>query len=959
MAALAAASGAAAQTLEPAATAKQTAAATTTSVGELVVTGSRLPTTILNSPNPIVVMTSTQIEETGTDNLERAVTQLPSIDAGFTDTDSENFYAAAGLNLIDLRHLGYNRTLVLVNGRRQVPGDIGTGAVDLNSIPAQLVDRVDVVTGGLSAVYGADAVSGVVNIILKDHYQGFDVRARGGISRYGDGEQWGVGFLAGRNFLSDRANVTVSFDWDRSEGVPALARPWGRDVISVIPNDAATGPNSPAYLTVHNALFFGIDQRGFIAVAPYGPNDFYTPNSNGTAFTPYNYGDLSHQTVNDVLNNGVQIGGDGGYYRPFDNLSLPLQRFAASVNFTYDLAPHAEFFLESRVAESWVKDRWQPTADFENGEVFINSTNPYVPASFLPIIAASGQNGFYFGREYVDEGRRGADDDRFMQQHTAGFRGTVFDKFKWEAFAGWGQTDLTSNLVGGRDQVKFLQSVDVTLLNGQPACADPAARAEGCQPFNPFNPASTPAGGAYSRVTSIFTARNDLATAGADISGDLFNLWAGPVSASVGVEARRDSQSNSAGVCGIQLLCSAPYAGHINVGEVFGETRVPLLKDFPLVHDAYFQGAVRYSDYSTNHGHVSWNLGGVYSPIDGVNFRVMRSRSVRAPNVDELYATESQSFENLNDPCSILNLPLNPNRAKNCGALGIPPTFAQTTSSKSVYFGGNPALNVETADTWTGGVTLAPKWIPHLSVTFDYFSINLDGAIGAIDPQTLLDTCTDLPIAPGANPACAAITRDPNSHQISAVFANNQNLGRVYTAGYDFSLTYSPPLQDIWREAPGQLTLNVATTDLIRLRQYDNLADPSTQHQYEGYLGVPKWKVLGSATYALDKVSLTWRVTYLSSTSIFGSSLVAAPTPGNLFDLQTTGSKVYNDLSIAYRINRDTNLRLNVDNIFNVEPPQRSGINDGITYGGTPWATAGIYPNLGTMFSVVLDHKFW
>ncbi|MGH7009431.1 MAG: TonB-dependent receptor domain-containing protein, partial [Caulobacteraceae bacterium] len=928
------------------------------SVSELVVTGSRLQTTVLNSPNPVIIATSVQLQRMGTDNLERAITQLPGVAPGLTDTNTENFYYLAGLNLVDLRHLGYNRTLVLVDGMRQVAGDVGTNAVDLNTIPVEMVDRVEVVTGGLSAIYGADAVSGVVNIILKDHYQGLDVRVHGGITAYGDGEDWGFSLIGGHNFANDRANVTVGFDFDRSEGVPALARPWGRDSVSVVPNDNPTGPNSPAYITVHNALFFGIDQKGFVAVAPYGANDFYTPNANGTAFLPYNYGTLSNYTVNDVLNNGVQVGGDAGYFRPFDNLSLPLQRFSASLNFTYQLTPKVQFFTENRWAESWVKDRWQPTADFEYGEFFVSASNPYVPASFLPVLAAAGQNGFYFGREYVDEGRRGADDDRFTQQYTVGLKGDL-GRFKWQAFVGYGQMNLDSLLVGARDQTRFLQSVDVIELNAAPACADPVARAEGCQPFNPFNPASTPLGAAYSAASGRFTASNELGMTGANITGDLFNLPAGAVSASLGAEARENYFGESGSNCDIQMLCNTPVSGQTKVAEVFSEARVPLLKDFPLVHDLYFQGAVRYSDYTNNGGHLSWNLGGVWSPVQSINFRIMRSRSVRAPNISELYSAETQGFENLNDPCSVLNIPLNPNRAKNCAALGIPAGFAQTTSSKAVYFGGNPNLNVETADTWTAGVTVAPHYVPGLTLTADWYQINLTNAIGALDPQTVLYTCADEAVAPGANPDCAAITRDPSTHQISGVYSNAQNFGRLFTTGWDFNVTYDVPFQQFWSGFPGRLEFNVLASYLQRLRSYDSASDPSTQHQYEGYLGLPKWKFVGSATYALDKVAVTWRLTYLESTSILGSQLVAAPTPLNIYDLQTTGSKIYNDLSIAYQFRPDTNLRLNVNNIFNVAPPDRTNdINEGISY-GSAYAAAGIYPNLGTTFLVTVDHKFF
>ena len=929
-------------------------------VSEVVVTGSRLQTTLLKSPSPIVAVTSEQLAQAGTDNLERALIQIPAIGTGLSDTNSENFYALAGLNLIDLRHLGYNRTLVLVNGRRQVAGDIYTSAVDINSIPAPLVDRVEVVTGGTSAVYGADAVSGVVNIILKDHYEGFDARVRGGITSEGDGGQYGASFLAGQNFADGRGNVTLSFLYDKTDGVKATARDYAQTG-----NGYYLNPNgSPTYLMPQGVRYFGINQKGFVVVPlangaidpPSGlPYAFYTPTADGSAVTPYDYG--SRGLGGDGQ---TTVGGDGGFFQKYDNLSLPLERYVTSLNATYKLTDHAELFGEARWSYSLTQTRWQPAADFEIGSFPIQASNPYVPANLRTILAAQGDDFLYFGREYDAFGQRGGDNARFTQQYTGGVRGDVLGgRFKYEAFAGYGQTDLHTDLVGGRDEARFLQSVNVITLNGAPACADPAARAAGCQPFNPFDPASTPAGIAYSSQTDTYRAKQTLAMAGANVTGDLFKLPAGMVSAALGVEARQNTAQTYPSLLaqqgGVQLFFEQPEKGHVDVGEVFGETRVPLLKGLPLINELTFQGAVRYSDYNINGGQVSWNVGGIYSPVDSVNFRVMRSRSVRAPNVDELYSTESQTFMNLNDPCSSANLPLNANRAANCAAQGVPAGFVQSTGSKATYSGGNPNLDVETADTLTVGMTVAPRFVPHLSFTVDYFEVDITGAIGAIDAQTLLDDCADL----NSGAACGAITRDPTTHNITGVFSNNQNIGRLYTRGVDFSATYDVPLQAMWGRLPGRLMLNATGTYLDELRQFTNADDPSTERRYEGYLGLPKWQVLGTATYALDKIAVTWRTRYIGDTRVLGSDLVTAPLPADYLEQPFTGDKIYNDLSISYDFDKRTNLRLNVDNIFNVDPPSRPGnINEGTSY-GSPYGASGIWPNLGTTFSFVLQHKFF
>ncbi len=957
------------QTVAPQATQSSPADSPDTAMSEVVVTGSRLQTTLLNSPSPIVAVTREQLEQTGLDNLERALIQIPAIGTGLSDTNSENFYAAAGLNLVDLRHLGYTRTLVLINGRRQVAGDGFSNAVDINSIPTPLVDRVEVVTGGASAVYGADAVSGVINIILKDHYEGVDVRLRGGITSYGDGGQYGASFLAGHNFAEGRGNVTMSFLYDKSEGVSATARDYAQtgNGYFVNPNAGAINDGNPFYLTPQGIRYYGTNQKGFVVVPlangvidprTRGGYSAYTPTADGSAVTPYDFGSRGLSPDGQTT-----VGGDGGFFQPYDNLSLPLERYVTSLNASYKLTDHAELFGEARFAYTKTRTRWQPAADFEIGQFPIQASNPYVPANLRTILAAQNDSVFYFGREYEAFGRRGGDDERFTQQYTGGVRGDVpGGRFKYEAFIGYGETDLHSDLVGGRNEAKFLQSVNVITLNGAPACADVAARAAGCQPFNPFNPTSTPAGIAYSLQTDTYAAKNTLGMAGANITGDLFKLPAGMVTGALGVEGRRNSGQTFPSLLaqkgGIQLFFEQPEKGRVDVGEVFGETRVPLLKGLPLINELTFQGAVRYSDYNVNGGQVSWNVGGVYSPINSVNFRVMQSRAVRAPNVNELYARQSQTFFNINDPCSTTNVSQNANRATNCAALGLPTGFVQTTGSKATYTGGNPNLDVETADTLTVGMTVAPRFIPHLSFTIDYFKVDITGAIGAIDAQTLVNTCVDLPIAVGANAACGAITRDPANRQITGVFATQQNIGRLFTRGVDFTATYDVPLQQMWQRLPGRLVLNMTGNYLAELRQFTNADNPATERRYEGYRGLPKWQILGTATYALDKVAVTWRTRFLDGMKLAGSDLVTNPLPSDYFDNPNLPSKVYNDLSIAYALTPRTNLRLNVDNIFNVHPPSApNNINEGTSY-GSPYGAAGIWPNLGTTFSFVLQHKF-
>lgn len=913
---------------------------------DIVVTGSRLAGRAVDSPAPIVTIGTAEIAQSGTDNLADILTDLPSVGVGLTDTNTQNLYALAGLNLIDLRNLGYNRTLVLVNGRRQVAGDIFTNAVDINSIPAPLVERVELVTGGASAVYGADAVSGVVNVILRKNVEGLEARVRSGITSRGDGASYSASLTGGTNFADGRGNLSISATYDKTEGVKADSRRYTSNGLNTIvnPADRAANDGIPSTLTRENIRFFGPNQLGLIDLGAFG---VFVPTADGTDIRPFNFGAIGNSA-------GRSVGGDGGFFEKYDNLQLPIERYGLSANLSYDVTEGVELFLEGRFLTSRVRTRWQPAADFEYGGPFIATTNPYVPARLRAGLQQAGAPGFVFQRVYEDFGRRGADDERTTQQYTGGLRGELAPGLRYEAFAGYGRTKLDSVLVGGRNQARFLQSVNVALVNGAPACADAAARTAGCQPLNVFNPASTPAGIAYSLTTDTYSAFQELKMAGATITGSVFDLPGGPVGFVVGVEARENraetnpSAATQAG--GIQLLFEKPTRGRVTVKEAFGELKLPLLKDITLINELTLQGAARVSDYNVNGTQFSWNAGGVYSPVESIRFRVMRSRSVRAPTVDELFSTQSQTFLNLNDPCSRENVNLAANRATNCAALGIPTGFTQTTGSKATFTGGNPNLDPEEADTWTAGVVLTPTFVPGLTITADWFDISIEGAIGAIPAQTTLDNCVGLAVAPASNPLCGAITRDATTRQVTGVFGTNLNVGALKTRGIDASVSYARPLSGLG--IPGRLGLLANFTYLDRLRQFTDANNPNSQNKFEGFRGRPKYQAQGNLTYATDSVAITWRTTYYSSTSVALSDLVAFPRAGDTYDRPFTGAETFHDLSISLDVTDRANFRLNVNNILDNKPPLRGfNIHQGL-------GAASIYPNLGTTFSTAFTFKF-
>lgn len=940
----------------------QTAPETSADSGsDIVVTGSRLATTADQTPAPVLSVSAESLAVSGSDNLADALTDLGPVATGLSDNNSQNFYAAAGLNLVDLRKLGFDRTLVLINGRRVVPGDIDSSAVDLNIVPVPLIERVEVVTGGSSAVYGADAVAGVINVILRDNFDGLETRARGSITSRGDGEQYGLSVTGGHNFADGRGNVTVSALYDKVTGLKATARKYASDNLYVIDNPAiyvdgqTVGPGVPFLVHRTDVRYFGPNQLGLVNLYPFGANAAFTIQPGGMSVRPYDFGQLG----TDVF--GAQIGGDGGTFQKYDNLVLPLKRLGVSASLNYDLADDLEFFFEGRYINTKSQTRWQPVADFEYGTVAIKTANPFVPADLRAIISGFGSPILPFDRIYEDFGRRGANNERQTQQYTAGLNGK-FGKFQWTAFAGYGRTGLHSHLVGGRDQDRFEESIDVVLLNGQPACASAAARANGCRPLNVFNPAATPDGIAYSLVETDYRAKQELLNAGANITGEVFDLPAGPVGVVLGVEARKNkiSTNPSAAIrgCRVQLLCEDPIRGSVGVVEAFGELRVPILAERPFFHELTLQGAGRVSDYDTSGTEWTWNIGGVWAPVEDIRFRAMRSRAVRAPTPGALFLARSQTFLNLSDPCSQPNIDAGAaTRRANCEAQGRPANFVASTGSKATFAGGNPDLDPEKGDTLTLGVTIAPRFAPRLRLTLDYYDIELDGAIAPLPASAVLLNCYDSQVSPTNNPSCDSIVRGAN-FDIVSVSSGFLNIGRVETSGIDFGLSYNFPLNAVFG-APGRFAFDLSGTWVDKLRYFPDRFNRDSEIVLEGNRpgqpgqlgGTPKWEFVATGTYTVDRLSLSWRTRFIDKVYLSTQySRVNGKVP-NLWDLPYTKVETFNDVSIGYDFNEGLNARFNINNIFDNKPPRRSLFSQGRDGGA-------IYPALGTTFSAVVTHRF-
>ena len=921
-----------------------------TMLEEIAVTGSRLSQTTVTAPMPIVALKPEDIERAGQANIADVLTQLPQVGVGLSGANTErNFQGDAGVNFIDLRNLGYARTLVLVDGMRQVAGDPFTAAVDLNTIPSEFIEKVEIVTGGTSAVYGADAVSGVVNIVLRKNFQGLQLLGHEGVTSRGDGEQHGFSLEAGKNFEDNKGNATLNFLYDKVNGVDATDRWYASDGLYSIQNPAHTGPSTPMLITRPDVLFNGPDALGVASVGGV----LYTSNSAGTAVRPFNYGSIGNQ-------GGLSIGGDGENFQIYDTLSTPLERGSALATVGYELNEHATLSMRALVTRSEAVSYWQPVEDpIDYPAPTISVNNPYVPADLRTIATAADQQSFQLLKVWDEFGRRGSDVVRTEQQYTVALDGPLFKDWTYSAFAAYGATDVDALLLNFRNQARFLDSLDVILLDGVPACASAAARASGCQPLNPFGTSTASLAAInYSRMNDPYGANTDLRNAGAHVTGRIAQLPAGALEAVAGVEAREASASTHPSLetqqggdfNGPEL----PISGTIKVRELFGELRAPLLKDRLLAKDLTAQIAARMSHYNLNGTNSSWNAGGAYEPFEGIRIRAMRSRAVRAPNTGELFAPLQTEFEFVQDPCDASVVNVSAVRVANCRALGLPANFQAPTNVRTTRseLGGNPYLRPETANTWTLGMVLTPPFMPDFLATMDIFNAQITDAIDSIPVQTILDDCVDLSIPVGKNPLCSLISRDPSTGGITDVRASERNIGKFTSSGVDFLFKFRfNPSRSISR-VPGIVELDLTGTYLRRLRYFTNAADPASEIQLEGTTGIPQWNALASVTYHVGRWDATWRAHYFGSTAVTQNGIeLYPPAPPNQLDLPNTGVEVYQDLSVGYSITHALRVRFNVNNVFDEIPPRRTFLISEGTY------DAAIYPNLGRTFLLKVIYK--
>lgn len=949
-----------------------------TEVEQVVVTGSRIARPNLDQPTPISVLSPQQIQDAGTANLGDIIAQLPSVGSFYTNrSNSNNFGNSAGISEVDLRNLGPSRTLVLVDGQRHVNGDIATQGVDTNSIPTALVDHVEVITGGASAIYGSDAVSGVVNIILKKNFEGLEVEAQGGNYDAGFGTQYSAYATAGHNFdfLGGKMNVTFSGFYNHQDGIEASDLPYDHNYGSIVNPADLSGPVDPTFFTSPAPITKdGIPDR--LHVPNVGSD---TLARNGVLLNPFTGLPITGFTAAGVpVQQPARTGFDNStfgqlpgncqscYFADSTNQVLsPNEQKGAELNINYDVTPHLHAFVDAKFVDSTATDLIQ--GDYSFGTYGIAPDNafitPQIASVLAPAYAAAAASGYgaaayplYAG--FLDNNRQ-QDIERRTYRIVTGLSGDFdvrFADIKWNSALNYGETVSHLDISGIQVVNNFQAALDSVInpATGQAACrvnvpsAQPAGyvaptltNPSACVPFNPFGAQASAAANAYS--LGRFLTRDHLSQEVANLnlnadSSRFFNLQGGPIGLAFGGEYRmeRTFEVNDPALnAGLTDELTANSAGGFNVYEGYTEVNVPIFKHFaPGLDEFSIDGAFREAHYSTVKDVDSYKVSAIYGPADWFKFRGTYSRAVRAPNITEAFSPVAPGYFNITDPCSVENITSNVNYAKNCAAAGIPAGFtANTSGSITGQSSGNPNLKPEKSLSYTGGFIMQPPIVPHLSITLDYYSILIKDAITEVAAQDIINNCYN--VSSGLSTQyCSLFTRgsDDNINFLKTTYVN---AAKLYTSGLELQADYYvgvAGLTQLWKYTSwidGRLGLSLDANYVFRLRNFPFQNETSNFNVWEGAItttqegDVPQMRALADATYRQGPVQFSWQVRYVGRAARFDRDPTQVDFSEST-DQPYAGAKFFHNITLRYDLSgplKGTQIFMGVNDLFGETPP--------------------------------------
>ncbi len=954
--------------------AQPVSATVSATVGELVVTGSRIPRPNLEQPAPIAVISPQVIQNAGPQSLGDIITQLPAAGvSGTVRSNSNNFGNGAGVSSIDLRNLGLSRTLVLVDGQRHVAGDLTTNAVDVNSIPTTLVDHIEVVTGGASAIYGSDAVSGVVNIIMKKKFDGLEMEAQGGGYDAGFGAKYSASITAGRSFLDDRLNVVVSGFYNKERGIYAGDLPQAHNYGTIAnPNDLKPGQFDPSFYSSGSPIKNdGIPDRLYVQNVG---SDLVTENGvllNANTFDPQFSFDRNGHLVPIPTRTGfnsfafAQLPGncaDCYFGERYTQEVSPNESKGGDFRLNFDATDHLHANLDAKFVQTNVTNLVQPSFSF--GDFQLQPDNAFITPELRTALAGTAPGDYPFIAKFLSSGRN-QDIRRRTYRVVAGLSGDFdagFAKINWDGSLNYGETDtrivnedleITDNFNAALDSV-------INPATGQAACRINVASApqtgigsgatnpSACVPYNPFGVQNNAAVFAYS--FGAFPIDDKLTQQVASLNANFdtsrfFNLQGGPVGVAVGAEYRREHSrevNDPTVLAGKTENLASNSSGGYHVSEGYVEVSLPIFKDFrPLLQELTVDGAYRGAHYSTVGGVSSYKFSGTYGPVDWFKLRTTYSQAIRAPNITEAFQPSSSGFFLISDPCSVENIQNNVNYAKNCASAGIPVGFtANTNASITGVSSGNPNLDPERSMSYTGGIVFQ-HLVPGLAITLDYYSIKIKDAISLVAAQDVINNCFGS--ANGLDPTFCSLLRRGADKNINFVSTTFVNASKVYTDGYELQVTYNTdvsPLTSRWRyteKLDGRLSFDLTADFISHLREYPFQSDPKNVHILEGVASnnanvpgaepSPHLKAISDITYKQGPVTVSWQTRYVGKGALFNRDPTAADHSESL-NVPFAEATFFHDLSVHYRLDGKWGGRLDgtevfagVNNLFDEQPP--------------------------------------
>jgi outer membrane receptor protein involved in Fe transport len=887
----------------------------------IVVTGSRIVVPGVAVSNPVTSIDAQAIKDSGVTDLADYLKSTPALIASTDKNDasgSNAFIGGTGLTLLDLRNLGEDRTLVLVNGRRHVAGLPGSAAVDIDTIPFALIERIDIQTGGASALYGADGVSGVVNFILKRDFEGLDVRTQYGSSAEGDSDTVLASVVLGENVDEGRGNVTVALEYSKEKRLRASQREdIGGDrryTFQENPDDVGIDdPNVPDEVPLRDVRFWDSGPAGAVDV-----NFDFFQDFNGDD-QPWDFGDLPFSVKGAPIPPSFQQGGDGpALYRYIGDLTPEEERYTFNMLLSYEITDAARLFADLKYSRSKAFSEGEPTFDFF---LFLQPDYAYTPPN---IAAAAGDTPLLVSRDNFDMGIRGEDITRDTKRAVVGLEGDLAASTRYEVSLVYGETEVDNLQTNNRLNDRFAAALDAVVDpdTGEIVCRsslDPSAVPfnlawngwdgfvprpgtwagsftpgpnSGCVPVNILgtNAVSREAA-AWIMTDSLATSKIQQFVATAYLTGDssaLFELPAGAVGWAAGVEYREE-KSNSvpapedqAGLTFGNVIL--PVKGRYDVSEIFAEVSVPLLKDVAFADSLSVDGAVRYSDYSTTGEATTWKAGLNWAPVYDLRLSGTVSEATRAPNIGELFDPGGQTFELIADPCDIGKLNQGTQyRAANCAelltSLGVDPsTYVDPNFSASIpgLLVGNPDLEEEVAKSLTIGLEYRPRWAQQLLFKIDYYDIELTNAINTASAEEAAQQCVDLPTLD--NEFCTLQTREPGVGGIIDFLQQPLNVAKFTTKGYDFEIAYALDTRQAGRDL-GTFTFRVLGNKLEDLT-FVNLpgAEPDEdlgQGPIDGEDEAPEWQANFNLGWERGPIYLNYQYSWFDETDRVAPEVVA------------------------------------------------------------------------------------